>query len=186
MTKIKFVLAALAGTLVAGSASAEAFKMWPYKDANWDPEFNLSITAGQFDPANSGVDNESVTGIQISLNCPWFGPPNGAIRQQMNYNMIQGDGYDVSTFEMNPRWYAVDGDLRYGAGPGLGYMWVKPDGGSDDSSVTLQFSAAVEYTIDNIIIGVGTRYQQTLNDDISGSGEGLNNMLTDLKIGFAF
>lgn len=186
MNTTKSVLFALAGTLFATSASAELVKMWPYKDANWDPDFNLFITAGQFDPAVSGLDTESVTGLQLSLNCPWFGPPVGAIRQNMNYNMVKADGYDLNTFEINPRWYAVDDNLRYGAGPGFGYMWVKPDVGDDASSVTLQLSASVEYTIDKFIIGAGTRYQYTLDQDINGSGDGFNNMLTDIKIGFDF
>ena len=186
MNKTKSVLFALAGTLFATSASAELIKMWPYKDPNWDPDFNLFVTAGQFDPTIDGAKTETVTGLQLSLNCPWFGPPVGAIRQNMNFNMVSGDTYDLKTFEINPRWYAVDGDLRYGAGPGFGYMWLTPDVGSDASSVTLQLSASVEYTIDSIIVGAGTRYQHTLDQDINGSGEGMNNMLTDIKIGFKF
>ena len=110
----------------------------------------------------------------------------GAIRQNMNYNIVNGDGYKLNTFEINPRWYAVDDNLRYGAGPGLGYLWYKPDAGDDASSVTLQLSASVEYTIDKFIIGAGTRYQYTLDQDINGSGDGINNMLTDIKIGFDF
>lgn len=186
MNKTKSALCALAGSLLATSASAEVIKMWPYKDPDWDPEFNFSVTAGQFDPEVSGVDSESSIGLQLALNCPWFGPPLGALRQQLNLNMVNGDGYDVTTFEINPRWYAVDGNLRYGAGPGFGYMWLDSDTGGDDTSVTLQLSAAVEYYMDNIVIGAGTRYQHTLNDDFNNSGDGLNNLLTDIKIGFTF
>ena len=175
MIKTKSLLLAVAGSIFTTSASAEIIKMWPYKDADWDPEFNLSVTAGQFDPKPSGMDSESSVGLQLALNCPWFGPPLGALRQQFNLNMVDGDGYDVTTFEINPRWYAVDGNLRYGAGPGFGYMWLDTDAGADDTSFTLQVSAAVEYYMDNIVIGAATRYQHTMNDDMVGSGDGLNN-----------
>jgi len=187
MTKTKSLLMAVAGTLVATSVSAgEYIKMWPYKDPNWDPEFNLSIAAGQFDPQNSGMDSESVTGVQLSLNCPWFGPPLGALRQQFNFNVVDADTYTINTFEINPRWYAVDGNLRYGAGPGFGYMWINPDVGENADTWTLQLSVAAEYRIDKISFGIGSRYQYTMDQDINRSGEGMDNVLTDVKIGFDF
>ncbi|MDH5784719.1 MAG: acyloxyacyl hydrolase [Chromatiales bacterium] len=189
MINKKVLLVSLTGTLFCGSALAgEYIKMWPYKDPNWDPEFNLSVTAGQFDPSPNGMQNETSLGLQLSLNCPWFGPPVGALRQQFNLNKVDGDGYDLTTFEINPRWYAVDGNLRYGAGPGFGYMWIKPESSllGDESSFTLQVSAAIEYRIDNISLSAGTRYQHTSNQDMWGSGDGMNNIITDIKIGFDF
>ncbi len=38
--------------------AGEYIKMWPYKDPNGDPGFNLSVTANQFDPQPGGMDNE--------------------------------------------------------------------------------------------------------------------------------
>lgn len=185
MIKTKAVIFGLAGTLLATTASADSFKMWPYKDANWDPEFNLSVTAGQFDPRANNADTESVLGIQLGLNCPWFGPPVGDLRQQFNLNKVNGDGYDLTTFEINPRWYAVDGNLKYGAGPGFGYMWLKPDVGDDAASFTLQASVAVEYRINKISIGAGSRFQRSLDREMFGTQSG-DNFITDIKLGFDF
>lgn len=185
MSKIRFTLITLAGSLIAGSASAEMIKMWPYKDPNWDPEFNLSVSGGQFQPRANIVDNETVTGLQLALNCPWFGPPVGKLHQQFNLNKVNGDGYDLTTFEINPRWYAVEGNLHYGAGPGFGYMWLKPDAGDDAASFTLQAGVSMVYRIDKISIGAGSRYQYSLDREMFSTQSG-DNFITDIKLGFDF
>ena len=186
MNKTKSVLFALAGTLVATSASAEMFTTMPVNDPNWKPEFTLAITTGQFDPKPSGVETESSTGIQLSLNCPILKPKSGIIRQQFNYNVVSGNDYDVSSLEANPRWYAIDGNLRYGAGPGFGYMTVNPNARSAESTFTLQLGAAIEYRLDSITIGADSRYMYTLDQDMFGSGDGLDNTLTEVSIGYNF
>jgi hypothetical protein len=158
----------------------------PIKDANWDPELHFSVAAGQFNPDISGADSESMFGLQLALNCPWFGPPVGKLRQHFNYNVVDGEGYSLHTFEINPRWYAVEGNLHYGAGPGFGYMWLDPDAGEYAETATLQFSAAVEYHFESFFVAAGTRYQHTLDQDINNSGEGMDNLYTDVKMGFGF
>ncbi len=185
MRNIKFTLITLAGSLMAGSASAEMIKMWPYKDANWDPEFHLSVAGGQFEPRANIVDTESVIGLQLALNCPWFGPPAGKLRQHFNFNQVDGDGYSLHTFEINPRWYAVEGKLHYGAGPGFGYMWLDPDAGDNAASFTLQASVAVEYHFNGFFVGAGSRYQYSLDREMFATQSG-DNFITDIKVGYGF
>ena len=186
MSKIHSIIFAVAGSLFATSASAQMFETMPSKDPNWKPEFALAITTGQFDPKTSGSETESSIGIQLSLNCPILKPASGIIRQQFNYERVNGSGYDVSSLEANPRWYAVEGNLRYGAGPGFGYMSVSPNAASSESTFTLQLGAAIEYRLDSITIGADSRYMYTMDQDMFGSGDGMDNTLTKVSVGFNF
>lgn len=186
MHKIKSILVTVAGSLLASSAAADMFTTMPSKDPNWQPEFTLAITGGQFDPKPSGADTESSTGIQLSLNCPILKPSSGVIRQQFNYTMVNGSNYDVSSLEANPRWYTVNGNLRLGAGPGFGYMSVNPKGSSSESTVTLQLGASMEYRLESITLGAGYRYMYTLDQDMFGSGDGMDNNLAEVSLGFNF
>lgn len=165
--------------VLAAPAQAEGWKMLPFKEPGWSPEFTLSVNTGPMDFDVDGVDTDNATGLQLSLNCPWFSPPAGNIRQQFNYNTFDHDGVKVTTFEMNPHWYTGKGGLTFGAGPGIGYVWVDPDSGSDDSMWALQLSADVEYRTGALFIGAGTRYQFTENGDA-------DNLLTQVKVGVNF
>lgn len=171
-----------AAVLFAGlitSAQADGWIMSPYKQAGWSPDFTLAVTAGPMDFDIAGMDVDTALGVQLSLNCPWFSPPSGTIRQQFNYNTFDNNNVTINTLEMNPHWYGSSGKLSYGAGPGLGYVWVKPDVGLDDSMWAFQLSADVEYRHGVLFAGIGTRYQFT-------SGGDADNLLTQVKFGVNF
>ncbi len=171
---------------VSGLAQAE-WTTFPFQDPNWDPEFTVALTTGSFDPTDSAYDTETANGLQVSLNCPWFGPPRGSLRQQFNYNVVDATGGSVRTLELNPHWFTTAGDLRWGFGPGLGYMWVDPDVGSDESVWTAQLNLSVEYRSGALFLGAGTRYQLTEEKDLFGAGKtSLDNVLTTIRIGMNF
>ena len=175
-------LALLAASTLAAPAMAEGWKAMPVMEDGWDPEFTVALTYGPMNFDEDGVDDENATGAQFSLNCPWFGPPAGAIRQQFNYNSVEvASAVDVTTFELNPRYYMGDGSVTFGFGPGVGYMWA--DDGTEDNVWTFQVGADVEYRSGAMFVGAGTRYQVTQDFD---DGEDANNLLTTVKLGVNF
>ena len=170
------------GVLFAGvvaSAQADEWKMMPFKEDGWSPDFTLAVAAGHMATDIDGVDDDAAYGIQLSLNCPWFSPPFGNIRQQFNYNVFDNDGVKVSTIELNPRWYEVDGNLSYGIGPGIGYVQVEPDNGNDHDEWAVQLGADIEYRQGSMFYGFGSRYQR-VNDSAA------DNLLTQFKVGVNF
>lgn len=179
----------IGGMLVLGlssTAMAEGWKSMPYKDADWSPEFTLALTTGTMDTEITGLDSNSATGLQLSLNCPWFSPPNGNIRQQFNYNQFDHDDVKITTFELNPHWYFGEGNLTYGPSVGFGYVWVDPDGLSKTGMWSAQVGADVEYRSGAFFLGAGIRYQATQNKEIAPGENGASNTLAQIKVGVNF
>lgn len=177
----------LAASSLASQALAGEWEMLPFKKDGWSPDFTLALTAGPMDPDVEGVDSDTATGVQLSLNCPWFSPPEGSIRQQFNYNVFDDDNVEIKSFELNPHWYVGDETLQYGFGPGLGYLWVTPNGGDEQGLWSLQLSADIEYRTGAFFVGAGTRYQFTQSKDFgAGSKQDVNNLLTQIKVGVNF
>ncbi|WP_018936253.1 hypothetical protein [Thioalkalivibrio sp. ALJ24] len=176
--KTAFTTAVLCAGLV-GTAQAGEWTTSPYQDPEWSPDFTLAATAGPMDVDVSGVGSDTAVGAQFSMNCPWFSPPAGNIRQQFNYNRFDNDGLKLQTFEMNPRWFGGSGRLTYGAGPGIGYVRTNPDDESSDSMWAFQVGADVEYRHGALFAGAGVRQQFT-------SGGDADNLLGQVKVGVNF
>ena len=85
------------------SMAAEGWRALPFRDAEWSPDFTLALSYGSMDPDTSLGSSDPALGLQFSLNCPWFTPPQGMIRQQFNYNRFDEGQLEISTLEMNPR-----------------------------------------------------------------------------------
>jgi hypothetical protein len=166
-------------TGLAGPLLADGWTMLPFKEPGWSPQFTLSINYGPMDPDIRGVGTDNAIGAQLSLDCPWFSPPTGTIRQQFNFNSFDNDGLKIQTLEMNPHWYVGEGNLRFGVGPGVGYVRGKPEVGDDDSVWGFQLNADIEYRHGALFAGVGTRYQYT-------EGGKADNLLTQVKLGINF
>ena len=166
-------LALLAASTLAAPAMAEGWKALPVTEDGWDPEFTVALTYGPMSFETSGIEDDNAAGAQLSLKCPWFAPPSGSIRQQFNYNSYDKSGEEVSTFELNPRYYMGDGSLTFGFGPGVGYMWG--EGTLDEGVWTFQVGADIEYRNGAMFIGAGSRYQVTQDFDKT-DGDG-NNVL---------
>lgn len=180
-------LLVLAASTLASQALAGEWEMLPFKNAGWSPDFTLALTTGPMDPDVDGVDSDTASGVQLSLNCPWFSPPEGTIRQQFNYNTFDDGNVEIKSFELNPHWYVGDEALQYGFGPGLGYVWATPKGLDEQGMWSVQLSADIEYRSGAFFVGAGTRYQVTQSKDFgAGTKDDANNLLTQIKVGMNF
>ena len=105
LTKIAFPTLLLASSVTL----AAEWTFLPYQDSDWSPDFTLAAATGSAaidsttkDKATgvSGSDSstETINGLQLSLNCPWFSPPSGNIRQQFNYNSFSDSDGDLTFF----------------------------------------------------------------------------------------
>ncbi|QEP44601.1 hypothetical protein D5085_16545 [Ectothiorhodospiraceae bacterium BW-2] len=165
------------------SATASGWTFAPFLDEGWQAEPTLAITAG---PISFEDESESSYGIQLSLNCPWFAPPELRLRQQINYRVSDlGNSSDYSSLEINPRFFfdfAMEG-LTWGIGPGFGYAWLD-DGQNREGGWSLQAGAEVEYRSGALFAGAGVRYQAT--EDLENSNDNINNTTAQLKLGVNF
>jgi hypothetical protein len=182
---------ALASMLLSVSAVASDWEIMPFLNDGWSPNFTFALTAGKLNINNGPYGtNDSTYGAQLSLDCPWFQPPEGTLRQQFNYNVYDDNTLKIKTFELNPHYYLgnMKEGLSYGFGPGFGYAWVTPNNISQTGFWTLQASVDVEYRVDEFFVGLGTRYQWSENNELGSSGvsQDIDNWLTQLKIGINF
>lgn len=145
----------------------------------------VSLIAGNLDPDITGADSGTVTGIELSLNCPLLQPPTNRIRQQISYGVYDEDGLKISTIELNPHYIVkVAPGWEVGAGPGLGYVSVESDG-FDESAWALQLGASVHYTgMGPLFVGAEARYQVT--DELGDTSEEADNTRLALKVGMSF
>jgi len=191
MKKLRNEVVILALLLVlfsaTGSMAAEGWKFLPFNDAEWSPEFTLAFSYGRMNLDTDLGSSDPALGLQFSLNCPWFTPPQGMIRQQFNYNRFDEGQLEIATLEMNPRYYLGDGNFTFGVGPGIGYVWVDQDGVDSEGLWAFQLGADIEYRKNHLFLGVGSRYQITQNDKIGTSNDnGMDNWLTTVKAGVNF
>lgn len=169
--------------LAPASAQAEGWNFLPYQDEDWSADLTLAATGGLMDPEVDGVDSDTAFGAQLSMNCPWFEPPQGNIRQQFNYTQYDEDSLEIRSLELNPHYYLGTGNLTFGIGPGLGYVWVDGGGSASDSMWAGQISADLEYRRGRLFVGIGTRYQMTQGADFGAGEEPVDNWLHQVKLG---
>lgn len=186
----QLVTFSLLASLASASVLAEEKKEWTFGPAfeeGWDPQFTVAAAANYMDPDISDVDGDLGLGLQLSLNCPWFQPPSGVIRQQFNLNKFDNDGIELTTFEINPRYYVdMSPAIRVGAGPGFGYMWTDADEGDENDMWTLQLGGDVEYRQGALFLGAGARYQFTQDESLGVDNDDADNWLVQLKAGVNF
>lgn len=186
----KLVCLGLLATLTAASAYADEESGWvigPAFEEGWEPEFTLALAANYIDPDIPGLDGDSSLGLQVSLNCPWFQPPSGVIRQQFNLNQFDKGGIELTTFEINPRYYVeVTPSFRAGLGPGFGYMWTDANVGESEGMWTLQLGGDLEYRQGALFLGAGARYMWTQDKKIGLNNDGADNWLVQVKAGINF
>lgn len=178
--------AVLATALVPVSAHGAGWNLLPFQDEDWSADLTLAATGGLMDPDVEGLDSDTAVGAQFSLNCPWFEPPQGQIRQQFNYTTYDEGSVEIRSLELNPHYYMGEGNLTFGFGPGLGYVQVENDAGADDSMLAGQFSADLEYRRGRLFVGAGSRYQWTEGADLGDNGQTVDNWLHQVKLGVNF
>ena len=180
-------LIAISSALAIVSANIQAEESWTWLAVTKDgyvAEPAISVMLGTLDPDVNGVDSDTITGIELSLNCPLVQPPSNRIRQQVSFVTYDNDGFEITSIELNPH-YVIETSpgLELGFGPGLGYVMAESNG-LDDSALALQLGVSAHYTaMGPLFIGAEARMQVT--DDFDG-GDGIDNLRVGVKVGYSF
>jgi hypothetical protein len=166
------------------SSFAGDWKVLPVLDADFKPDFTLSLTAGNMKP--SSLTSGSYTGVEFAMNCLALQPPSGVIRTKLSLGSYDHDGFKITTFEVNPRWTTnLSPDLTFGIGPGVGYVKAETSGQST-SMAAIQVGADLDYRVGSVNLGLGIRWQDTRNKPITASVNGVDNTLIQAKVGVNF
>jgi hypothetical protein len=166
------------------SSFAGDWKVLPVRDADFKPDFTLSITAGNMKPSN--LASSSYTGVELAMNCLALQPPSGVIRTKLSLGSYDHEGFKITTFEVNPRWTTkLSPDLTFGVGPGVGYVKAETSGKST-SMAAIQIGADLDYRVGAVNLGLGVRWQDTRNKPITASVTGVDNTLVQAKVGVNF
>ena len=179
----------LLSTLLLSSGSAFAQGQWNFMagmDANYVAEPTLSLVVGNLDPDINGANNDTVSGIELSLNCPLLQPPSNKIRQQISYTRYSDGGLKINSFEINPH-YVIESASGFGVGfgPGIGYVKAETANQSE-SMLALQLGVSLHYkAMDNLFLGAEARYQATQGDNFAGQ-KGADNFRGTIKVGYSF
>lgn len=177
-------LAALSALAMSGSALADGWTWGPAFKDGWKPDFTMAVAVGSMDVDKGG--SAQYEGAEFSLNCPWFQPPTGTIRQQFNIGTYENGGYKLTSFEMNPNYFVtVAPGWTIGAGPGIGYVHGYVNDNAADMA-SFQVSANVNYRKGAFFLGAGARYQDTLDKEIIPGVKGMDNWLISAKAGLNF
>lgn len=181
-TRILTIAAALSA--LAAPAFAGDWKFLPALDKGYAPGFVASVTGGIMDPQH--VSSGGAWGLELAMNCGLLQTPTGVIRTKLSVNKFDKGGLDLTTVELNPRWTVpIAKDLTLGVGPGIG--WVKADGGARTVDMfAWQAGADLDYRIGQLNLGLGARWQDTVNKTVSAGREGADNWLVQAKVGIAF
>ncbi|MGB0867935.1 MAG: porin family protein [Granulosicoccaceae bacterium] len=166
------------GTKFAPVFTDEAYKFQP----------TVALMTGSLDQDFSGDEgSDTVSGIELGINCPLLTTPSNRIRQRISVSSYDNDTVEMSSFELNPHymWSVADG-LEVGVGPGFGYVQAE-QGNSDDSTWGVQLGVSAEYRRDMLFAGAEVRYQTTGDVDLGGAEEtDLENVRVMFKIGVDF
>jgi len=189
MKKTKLAMLTILSALVTQPVIANelGWMLFPVIDDNYIGDHILSITAGSFDPDSRLAGSGSITGIELSMNCPLVKPPTNNIRQQISYTVYDENNLKVSSFELNPHYVvALSNDLSIGGGPGIGYVSV--DSASKDPNLwAFQLGGSIHYTgAGPLFIGAEARYQLTEDSAITATENNMDNMRAMIKLGYAF
>ncbi len=189
--KITFALFGV--LLLSSNAYAESNKVefFPILEDNWDADLAVSATAGYMDIGNSIASGGATYGLQAAFNCPVFTiPGKNVILQQLSVNFYDNNDLELTTFEINPHYFwQLSDELRFGVGPGLGYIWTDTKGGKDPDLWAGQAGFAIEYRKGNLYANFGSRYQWTESARFrynSNKKDDMDNLLTTFKIGYNF
>lgn len=167
------------------TATAEGWVLGPVFKDGWDPEFTLAAVGGSLDADDT--DGGLYKGVEFSLNCPWFQPPKGAIRQQFNIGRYDNDGLEMTSFEMNPNYFmSLAPNWTLGVGPGVGYARASFNNGGTEGLWSIQASANLNYRNGPLFAGVGARYQNTQDKNLAAGVDGADNWLISAKLGVNF
>ncbi len=180
---------ALLTTLLLSSGTALAQGPWNFlagMDIDYVAEPTLALMIGNLNPDINGANNDTVSGVEFSLNCPLLQPPSNKIRQQISYTRYSDSGLKISSFELNPH-YVIEmtPGVGVGFGPGIGYVKAEVANQSE-SMLALQLGVSLHYNVmEKLFLGAEARYQATQNDNFAGQ-KGADNFRGTIKVGYNF
>lgn len=181
------VCAVICNAAWAGAAHANEWVLGPAFKPGWKPEFTVAAIGGQMNPDSDLGDSDGYLGMEISLNCPWFQPPSGSIRQQFWLGRYESNGLELKGIEINPRYFVDMGSgFSFGVGPGFGYLQGDSQFANSVDMGTLQVGADLSYRAGAFYLGVGTRYAFTSNKYMGPGQEGADNWVVVGKVGVNF
>lgn len=179
----------IAGLMLSATANAEGWTFLAGGQDNYTAEPTISLLVGQMSPSKSGIDNDSITGIELSLNCPLLQPPTNRIRQQVSITKYDKSGVKITNIELNPHYVVeVSPGLELGGGPGLGYVMADTPN-KNPNFWGLGIGLSAHYTaMAPLFLGAEYRYQATTQESFaSGQGkDNLDNSRFDIKVGYSF
>ena len=179
-------LTLLAATLACAAtpALADGWRLFPIADKDYRPDFTLSLVGGTLDPEHGSQDG--YVGVELAMNCGMLQVPSGVVRTKLSYGRYDKDGLELRIFEVNPRWTLPLTDrLSFGVGPGLGY--VRAEAGSRETDLfAWQLGADLDYKLGRMNLGLGARWQDTVDKTIAPGRNGAENWLVQAKIGINF
>lgn len=172
---------------VNSTLQASEWVLGPAFKPGWQPNFTLAGMGGYLKPEENVGKGATYAGLELSLDCPWFQPPSGTIRQQFWYGRYDKDGTELQSFEINPRYFVdVAPNLSVGIGPGFGYVKADTPFARGVDMASLQFGGDIHYRAGILMIGMGARYQVTTNKTLGPDQEGADNWVVTAKVGINF
>lgn len=187
---MKMQAAALASVLVFAGSTTQADGDWTWLAAGkegYQAEPAISLLLGQIYPSGN-LENDTIGGLELSLNCALLQPPRNRIRQQISFSLAEENGVKITNLEMNPHYLVkVTPGFEIGGGPGLGYVVV--DNATGDNGVfALQLGVSMLYEGSSpLYLGAEMRYQFTAKDNFGAATKtDMNNFRFAFKVGFSF
>lgn len=184
MNALRTTLLGIALGCAAVPALAEGWRVLPIMDADYRPDFTLSVVGGVLDPEHAGKG--AYRGVELAFNCGMLQTPTGVVRTKLSYGRYDKDGLELRSFEVNPRWtLPVTENLSAGVGPGIGYVRTEM-AGRDTDLFAWQLGAALDYRMGPVTLGLGARWQDSVEKTIAPGRKGAENWLVQAKVGVNF
>ncbi|MDH5378033.1 MAG: hypothetical protein OEX00_06920 [Gammaproteobacteria bacterium] len=186
MNHIKY--GALLLLLSSQTVNAAGWTLFAGKEDGYVAEPAVSIIAGQMSPGDKNLDPQTITGLELSLNCPLLQPPTNRIRQQISYTTFKQDEFTLTNIELNPHYVVeVSPKLEIGGGPGFGYLMTS-GGAKNPSLLAVNVGASAHYFgLGPVFLGAEWRYQLTTSEDFGGTDkQDMNNWRFAAKVGYSF
>lgn len=181
---LRTTLVGIALGCATAPALADTWRLLPSLDEGYRPAFTLSVAGGVMDP--KGAREGAYGGVELAMNCGLLQTPSGVVRTKLSLGRYDKGDTELRIFEVNPRWTTpLTERLSAGVGPGIGYVRAKV-AGRDTDLFAWQLGADLDYRLGRLNLGLGARWQDTVDKTIAPGREGAENWLVQAKVGVNF